>query len=99
MQSLNRIDFAIEFAAYAHRNQLRKGTEIPYISHPFGVGMILLEAKCNEEVIIAGLLHDTLEDTETTEDDIHSRFGSEVLRLVQGASEPDKHLSWEITSS
>lgn len=92
---MNRIDLAIEFAAHAHQSQLRKGTEIPYISHPFGVGMILLEAKCKEEIIIAGLLHDTLEDTETTEEDIRSRFGSEVLRLVQGASEPDKHLSWE----
>ena len=57
--------------------------------------MILLEAKCKEEVIIAGLLHDTLEDTDTTEEDIRSMFGEEVLRLVQGASEPDKTDSWE----
>ena len=92
---MNQIDTAIEFAAQAHRHQLRKGTEIPYISHPYGVGMILLEAKCKEEVIIAGLLHDTLEDTDTTEEDIGSMFGEEVLRLVQGASEPDKTDSWE----
>ncbi|MCR2804853.1 HD domain-containing protein [Paenibacillus soyae] len=93
--SMRKIDEAIEFASEAHRHQFRKGTEIPYISHPFGVAMLLLEAKCKEEVVIAGLLHDTLEDTETTEEDIRSRFGAEVLRLVQGASEPDKGASWE----
>jgi len=93
---MNRIDFAIEFAAKAHRNQLRKGTDIPYISHPYGVAMILLEAKCNEEIVIAGLLHDTIEDTDTTVEDIRSHFGEEVLRLVLGASEPDKSQSWEI---
>ncbi|MDR9855775.1 HD domain-containing protein [Paenibacillus sp. VCA1] len=92
---MNRIDCAIEFAAYAHRHQFRKGSQIPYISHPFGVAMILLEAKCKEEVVMAGLLHDTLEDTDTTDEDLRSRFGEEVLRLVQGASEPDKSLSWE----
>ncbi|MEI0739436.1 HD domain-containing protein [Paenibacillus sp. JTLBN-2024] len=74
---------------------VQKGSEIPYISHPFGVAMILLEAQCKEEVVMAGLLHDTLEDTDTTDEDIRSRFGEEVLRLVQGASEPDKSLSWE----
>lgn len=92
---MSKIDQAIEFAAAAHRRQYRKGTEIPYISHPFGVAIILQEAKCKEAVVIAGLLHDTLEDTDTTEEDIRSRFGEEVLRLVQGASEPDKQASWE----
>jgi len=89
------LDAAIEFAAGAHQNQRRKGSGIPYISHPYGVGMILLAAGCREEVVIAGLLHDTLEDTDTTEEDIRRRFGEEVLRLVKGASEPDKSLSWE----
>lgn len=60
---MNRLDIAIEFAAKAHQNQKRKGTDIPYISHPFGVAMILHNAKCKEDIIIAGLLHDTLEDT------------------------------------
>lgn len=43
---MNRLDIAIEFAAKAHQNQKRKGTDIPYISHPFGVAMILHNAKC-----------------------------------------------------
>ncbi|MEC0370712.1 HD domain-containing protein [Paenibacillus chibensis] len=92
---MSRLDLAIEFAAAAHRDQLRKGTDIPYISHPYGVAMILQQAKCSEDVVIGGLLHDTLEDTDTTEEELHSRFGSEVLRLVQGASEPDKSAPWE----
>jgi len=93
--SMSRIDQAIEFAAWAHRHQFRKKTDIPYISHPFGVAMILQEAGCSEDVVIAGLLHDTLEDTDTTEEDIAERFGAEVLELVKGASEPDKSASWE----
>ncbi|WP_433945549.1 HD domain-containing protein [Paenibacillus sp. SN-8-1] len=92
---MNQIDIAIEFAARAYRNQTRIGTDTPYISHPFGVGMILLEAKCKEEVVIAGLLHDTLKDTDTTEEDIYNRFGREVLRLVEGTSEPDITQPWE----
>lgn len=89
------IDQAIEFAAKAHRNQYRKGTDIPYISHPVGVGMILQKAECSEEAIIAGILHDTLEDTDTTEDDILNNFGEEVLTIVKSCSEPDKGARWE----
>jgi hypothetical protein len=89
------MDQAIEFAAMAHKRQTRKGTEIPYISHPFGVAMLLQQAKRSEDVVIAGILHDTLEDTDTTEDDIRIRFGEKILRLVVSASEPDKSDSWE----
>ncbi len=89
------IDKAIEFAAVAHREQRRKGTEIPYISHPYAVGMILQRAGCSEEVVAAGILHDTLEDTDTTEEDLLAFFGSKVLEIVKGCSEPDKGASWE----
>lgn len=92
---MNKLDLAIEFAARAHGEQKRKGTDIPYISHPFAVGMILQQEKCKEDVVVAGILHDTLEDTETAEDDIRSLFGEKVLALVIGASEPDKSLSWK----
>ena len=56
------IDLAIEVAIKAHQNQVRKGTDIPYITHPLAVGIILAKAGCSDEVIIAGILHDTLED-------------------------------------
>lgn len=89
------IEKAMKFAAIKHEGQMRKGTNIPYIIHPFGVALILQKAKQRDEVIAAGLLHDTLEDTSTTEAELSEHFGEEVLRLVQAASEPDKSLSWE----
>jgi (p)ppGpp synthase/HD superfamily hydrolase len=89
------IDQAIEFAAYAHRTQKRKGTKIPYISHPYTVGMILQQAGCTEEEIAAGILHDTLEDTRTSEKKLRTMFGAVVLEIVKGCSEPDKGATWE----
>ncbi|WP_373231764.1 HD domain-containing protein [Cohnella sp.] len=93
--SMTLIDQAIEFAAKAHRGQKRKGTKIPYISHPYAVGMILQQAGCEEEIIISGILHDTLEDTKTTEEELLTLFGPAVLEIVKGCSEPDKGASWE----
>jgi len=89
------IDTAIEFATKAHRNQVRKGTDIPYISHLFSVGIILTEAGCSEEVIAAGILHDTIEDTSTTVEDLLAIFGEKVTDIVEGCTEPDKSLPWE----
>ncbi|TCM92613.1 HD domain-containing protein [Paenibacillus sp. BK033] len=92
---MNLLDIAIEFAATAHKAQYRKGTGIPYISHPFGVAMLLSSYNYSEEVIIAGLLHDVLEDTDTTEQQLTDLFGPKITFIVQGCSEPDKSLSWE----
>lgn len=92
---MDLIEKAINFAAKAHKDQTRKGTEIPYITHPFAVGMLLQKAKCSEEVIAAGILHDTLEDTETSFEDLTERFGVRVANLVLAASENDKSLPWE----
>jgi (p)ppGpp synthase/HD superfamily hydrolase len=89
------IDLAIEVAAKAHQNQVRKGTDIPYITHPLAVGIILAKAGCSDEVIVAGILHDTLEDTPTTPDYIQETFGPRVASIVKGASEPDRSLTWE----
>ena len=57
------IDSAIKVALKAHRDQFRKGTDIPYITHPLTVGIMLAKAGCSDEVIAAGILHDTVEDT------------------------------------
>ncbi|WP_328824019.1 HD domain-containing protein [Planococcus glaciei] len=91
----NLIDHAIGFAAFKHAGQVRKGTSIPYISHPFAVGMMLQQAGESEEVVAAGILHDTLEDTAATEEEIRTVFGEQVLLLVKAASEPDKSRPWE----
>jgi (p)ppGpp synthase/HD superfamily hydrolase len=86
---------AIEFAARAHRHQHRKGTGVPYIIHPLGVAHILIDHGCQEELVIAGILHDTVEDTAVTLDDIREHFGMRVAAMVEGASEPDKKDTWE----
>ena len=70
------IDKAIAFAVKAHEGQPRKGTEIPYIFHPLEVGMIVSRITDDEEVIAAGVLHDTVEDCEqVTLDVIRQEFG------------------------
>ena len=89
------IDMAIEVAAKAHQNQFRKGTDIPYITHPLAVGIILAKAGCSDDVIIAGILHDTVEDTSITLDYIRDTFGNKVSTIVEVVSEPDKSLAWE----
>lgn len=89
------IERAINFAALAHHGQMRKRTNIPYITHPFAVGMLLQKAGCSDEVIVAGILHDTLEDTPTTYNQLVSHFGEKVAKLVKAASEPQKHLPWK----
>ncbi|GER65852.1 phosphohydrolase [Weizmannia acidilactici] len=86
---------AIHFAAKAHDGQYRKIVQLPYIVHPFSVAVILLEAGCRKEIVAAGLLHDTVEDTDVSLDDIKAVFGDAVARIVEGCSEPDKSLPWE----
>jgi (p)ppGpp synthase/HD superfamily hydrolase len=81
---------AIRFAAEAHSGQYRKGTNIPYISHLINVMKILCESNCKEEVIVAGILHDIVEDTPVTIVEIETRFGTEVAFLVRGATETTK---------
>ena len=89
----NRIEEAIEVAAEAHQGQYRKGTHTPYITHPYAVGLILMEAGCPETVIIAGILHDTVEDTDLTLGFIQERFGEDIAGIVDGCSE-NKALRW-----
>ncbi|RNF39483.1 HD domain-containing protein [Planococcus salinus] len=90
------VEKAIEFAAIKHDGQFRKGTVIPYITHPFGVALLLQKEQQREEVIAAGVLHDTLEDTDTTKEELLKQFGEEVLWLVVAATEPSKSLPWEV---
>lgn len=90
----NLISEAIFFATEKHANQKRKGSGLPYIIHPMEVWMILRNNHCSTTVQIAGLLHDTLEDTDTTPTEIAEKFGEEILNLVQTESE-DKSKSWK----
>ena len=86
---------ALRFATNAHSGQFRKSTKIPYIVHPIDVMQRLIQCDASTEAIVAGILHDTLEDTPTTADELSAIFGDRITDLVQGASETDKSLSWE----
>ena len=91
----DKIFTALCFATDAHTGQFRKATKIPYIVHPIDVMQRLIKCGASSDAVAAGVLHDTLEDTPTTESDLRQKFGNRVTELVIGASEPDKSLSWE----
>lgn len=94
---LSLIDRAIGFAARAHDGQKRKTGNVPYIAHPVAVAMILQDMGCNETIVAAGLLHDTVEDTRVTLDEIRQQFGDEVADIVAGCTEPPKRkMNWEM---
>jgi len=93
---------AIKFASKTHgqyRHQTRKGKDIPYISHPLAVGIILSLARASEDVIVAGILHDTIEDSadekKVTVGMIAERFGQNVSDLVWSVTEENRDLPWE----
>ena len=78
-----RFEQALLYAAAAHRQQPRKGTAVPYLSHLLGVASIVLTYGGNEDQAIAGLLHDTVEDCGTEHEPVIAElFGDEVLRIV-----------------
>jgi (p)ppGpp synthase/HD superfamily hydrolase len=81
---------ALAFAMEAHGDQTRKGGDIPYVSHLLGVASLVLEAGGDEDMAIAGLLHDTIEDTATTFADIDDRYGPRVAGIVYGCSDTDE---------
>jgi (p)ppGpp synthase/HD superfamily hydrolase len=83
------VESALAFAAQAHREQVRKGSGIPYIVHPVGVMLLLMQAgEHDPELLAAALLHDTLEDAGVTEEVLRRAFGERVAGIVSGASEP-----------
>ncbi len=85
---------AIQFAAYHHRDQRRKGSShAPYINHPLGVVEILWETGGVRDIttLVAALLHDTIEDTSATPEEIREQFGEEVMEIVLEVTD-DKRL-------
>ena len=81
------LERALRLAAQGHEGQTRKGSPVPYIEHPMAVAMILDRAGFEEDVVVAGLLHDLVEDTDVTLDAIRSGFGDLVAETVAGCSE------------
>ncbi len=82
---ISMIEKAYRVASDAHNGQKRKSGE-PYIIHPLWVGTILADLEMDKETIVSGMLHDVVEDTEVTLEDIRSDFGDEVALLVDGVT-------------
>ncbi|MDQ0973740.1 (p)ppGpp synthase/HD superfamily hydrolase [Neobacillus niacini] len=89
------VEKALQIASKNHEGQYRKNSDIPYITHPVAVGMMLLKSGYSEEIVAAGILHDTVEDTPLSLDEIKWEFGPKIAELVEGSSEPDKSLPWK----
>lgn len=84
-----RLQTALDFAARAHAPQLRKDPdwEIPYVAHVYGVATILLRHGFADEIVVAGLLHDVLEDQPARRDEMELLFGHDTIRLVEWVTE------------
>jgi guanosine-3',5'-bis(diphosphate) 3'-pyrophosphohydrolase len=80
---------AYTFAEQAHQGQKRDSGE-DYITHPLNTALILSEMKLDDPTIVAGLLHDVIDDTKKTADDIEKEFSQEISFLVQGVSKLGK---------
>jgi HD domain-containing protein len=88
------IEAADRFAERSHTGHVRKGTDRPYVEHPREVARLLADAGAGDDVVAAGLLHDTVEDTGVTVAELREAFGPRVASLVAAVSE-DKSRSWE----
>lgn len=102
MNITTKIQKAIKFSVKTHevyQKQKRKGKDVAYITHPLTVGIILACAGASEDVVAAGILHDTIEDSieekKVNREMLIERFGQAVADLVESVSEKDKSLPWE----
>lgn len=98
-----KMQLAIRFMVKTHevyQKQKRKGKDIPYIAHPLTVGLILARAGAPEDVVIAGILHDTIEDSvehkRVTREMLAERFGEAVAGLVASVTELEKGVPWDV---
>lgn len=91
-----RLDQAMRTAAIAHRDHKRKSTDIPYIVHLFSVMTLVSQETHDEDVLIAALLHDTLEDVadQYSREDMLRDFGERVVAIVEGVTKDDTLTSW-----
>jgi len=89
MKLSSRFDNALTFASELHRDQVRKGSNIPYMAHLLGVCSLVLEYGGNEDCAIAALLHDAVEDQggSETQKQIYENFGEQVGSIVDGCTD------------
>ena len=89
MQVTPRFLEAVNWAAELHDAQRRKGQDIPYLTHLLAVAGLVIEHGGDEDQAIAGLLHDAIEDTNTSDDEIADRFGARVATIVRACTDAD----------
>jgi (p)ppGpp synthase/HD superfamily hydrolase len=82
-----RLEQALRLAALGHEGQFRRSSRVPYVEHVVAVAWMLDRAGFDEDVVIAGLLHDLLEDTPATRDQVEASFGPRVAELIAVCSE------------
>ncbi len=102
MSDIQKIQKAIKFAIKTHevyQKQTRKGKDISYITHPLTVGLILSRIGLNDDLVCAGILHDTIEDSvpekKVTFEMLKERFGGSIAQMVSDVTKTNKGLSWE----
>ena len=90
----DRINHAFAYAAKHHDQQVRKGTRLPYLTHPANVSVILTRYGCEEDTVVAGILHDVVADCvrdgwtrETLDERIGTKFGSSMLEMLLSVTE------------
>ncbi|QJR36679.1 HD domain-containing protein [Gemmatimonas groenlandica] len=90
----DRINHAFAYAAKHHDQQVRKGTRLPYLTHPANVAVILTRYGCGEDTVVAGILHDVVADCvrdgwtrETLDDRIGTKFGNSMLEMLLSVTE------------
>ena len=98
---MDLLERAIAFALRAHEGQIRKKSGIPYILHPMEAATIASTLTDDREVLAAVMLHDTVEDTDVTLDEIRREFGERVAQLVEGETENEypeltREESWKL---
>ncbi len=90
----NLIEKAVKIAVIAHKKQVRKTDNSPYVVHPISVAFKLMQNKFSDKIVAAALVHDVLEDTDFSVEKLEKELGKDVLSIVEGVSEK-KGLSWE----
>lgn len=91
----NLFDFAVQFIAEKYEGVYRAGVVVPYTTHLFGVARLLKSTGYRDEVVIAGLLHDCLEQSLVTESELRTYFGDEIVELVKSSTELEKTMAWD----
>lgn len=94
MTKLDLIEKAARIAVIAHKEQKRKTDDLPYIVHPCMVALKLAKYNFSDTTVAAALVHDVLEDTNVSADELGEALGSEIVEIVSTLSE-DKSLPWE----